>query len=164
MGRYIGLLVFLSFLLFGFEVESSFKYGERIDPKYTCRGANISLPLIFNNIPKDTKSIAVLMEDPDAPIGTFVHWIIYNIPTNRAYLKENLPKRYILDGGIVQGVNDFNRVGYDGPCPPNGVHRYYIKAFALKKKLPVIKGIRKDQFLKLIEGNVIAKSELMGRF
>ncbi|RKY01936.1 MAG: YbhB/YbcL family Raf kinase inhibitor-like protein, partial [Spirochaetes bacterium] len=111
-----------------------------------------------------TKSYALIADDPDAPMGTWVHWVIYNIPPDITRLDENVPKVEELPNGAVQGVNDFRRYGYGGPCPPGGTHRYYFKVYALDTELKDGPGLTKKKLLKRIEGHIIGYGELMGRY
>ncbi len=162
------LLVLLLLLgnLFGLEVVGSFKEGAFIPKKYTCEGENLSPRIAWKNFPRETKSFLVLVEDPDAPLGTFTHWIVYNIPRTKTFLREGFPKRERV-GPIRQGLNDFGRVGYWGPCPPRGdkPHRYYFKVFALDLEKLNFKGIpKREDVLRAIKGHVIDRGFLMGRF
>jgi Raf kinase inhibitor-like YbhB/YbcL family protein len=143
-------------------LSPAFENGGYIPAKYTCDGADISIPLLFRNLPEGTRSIAVIMDDPDAPMGVFVHWVIYDIPATLEGLPEGIPPAPELEGGIKQGINDFGRIGYGGPCPPNGAHRYFIKAYALDVVLGVEPGLSKPQLLRLISGHVLDEAVLMG--
>ncbi len=144
------------------KISSVFKNGETIPKKYTCDGKDISPPLYISGIPPETKSIVIVCEDPDAPMGTFTHWIAWNIePTNE--IPENIPKTAIVSEPIrmQQGENDFGKVGYNGPCPPPGKpHRYYFKVYALDTKLEG--NFDKKSLLKIIEGHIIAYGEIYG--
>ena len=144
--------------------SSAFKNGEIIPSKYTCDGKNVSIPLNIENFPKETKSFAVIMDDPDAPIGTFIHWVIYNIPSNFTNLPENIPNVPILKYGILQGRNDFGKIGYGGPCPPNGTHRYFIKVYALDKVLNLNPKLTKQQLLNSIKTHIIEKATIIGLY
>jgi len=147
------------------EIKSTaFKEGEMIPSKYTCDGPDVSPPLEWSNVPENTKSFALINDDPDAPVGTWVHWVIFNIPGNENKLEENIPKKEVLRNGARQGKNDFGRIGYGGPCPPGGTHRYYFKLYALKKELDLKPGSTKRELLKAMEGNVIAEAYLMGKY
>jgi len=146
--------------------SSAFKDGNFIPPKYTCEGANISPQLHWNNIPKETKSYAIIMDDPDAPSGNFVHWIIYNIPASLKELHEDVTPSRNIDDEVMFGTNDFGRIGYGGPCPPSGKpHRYFIKIYVLDTILHHLEsGATKQQLLKAMEGHIIADGKLMGRY
>ncbi len=110
----------------------AFRNGGEIPPVYTCKGQNISPRITWSNVPEGTRSFALIMEDPDAPGGTFAHWVIYNIPADKRQLPASVPIQPNLDDGTRQGPNDFRRIGYAGPCPPPGrPHRYYLRIYAL---------------------------------
>ncbi len=143
-------------------LSPAFENGAMIPTKYTCDGADISIPLIFKNIPAEAKSIAIIMDDPDAPMGVFVHWVIYDIPATLEGLSEGIPNEPVLEHGIKQGINDFRRIGYGGPCPPNGAHRYFIKAYALDRVLQAEPGLTKHQLLTLIQPFILDSAVLMG--
>ncbi|MGQ9621648.1 MAG: YbhB/YbcL family Raf kinase inhibitor-like protein [Bacteroidales bacterium] len=145
-------------------ISSAFKEGEMIPSKYTCDGPDVSPPLEWSEIPDGTKSFALINDDPDAPVGTWVHWVIYDIPENVNRLPENVPKTEVIENGARQGRNDFGRIGYGGPCPPGGTHRYYFKIYALNRKLDLRSGITKRDLLKAMEGHILAESYLMGRY
>ncbi len=146
------------------EVKSVFEEGGTIPKKYTCDGEDISPPLEFVGISKDAKSIAIIVEDPDAPIGVFTHWIIYNIPPVDK-IPEGIPKGKKIDKPFSarQARNDFGFYGYGGPCPPSGVHRYYFKVYVLDTVLED-REYTKDELLKTIEGHIIQYGEIMGRY
>ncbi len=144
----------------------AFGNGEYVPIKYTCDGEDISPPLLFFDIPDETQSFAIIVDDPDAPSGVFTHWIIYDIPGNFEGLPEDVPPASELEYGIKQGVNGFGRIGYNGPCPPPGrPHRYFFILFALD--VPTIglpAGVSKGDFLKAIDGHVITQDELVGLY
>lgn len=149
----------------GIKVMSpAFEEGGMIPEKYTCDGKDISPPIEWKGIPEGTKSLALISDDPDAPMGTWVHWVIFNIPPERKGLPEGVPTKKVLEGGIRQGLNDFRRIGYGGPCPPGGVHRYYFKLYALDRVLDLEPGVTKNMLLKAMEGHILDKGELMGRY
>jgi len=139
-----------------------FENGGFIPSKYTCDGEDISIPLKFEDVPKNAKTLAIIMDDPDAPVGTFVHWVIYNIPAQIGSLPEGIPNIPELEYNILQGVNDFGKIGYGGPCPPYGAHRYFIKAYALDIELNIQPGIDKKRLLDLIKDHIIDEAVLMG--
>ncbi|MBL7995056.1 YbhB/YbcL family Raf kinase inhibitor-like protein [bacterium] len=146
-------------------IESSvFKESEWIPKKYTCDGENISPPLTFNDIPKEAASLALICDDPDAPAGTWVHWIVYNLPATTDGLPEAMASDQILAGGAKQGINDFRDIGYGGPCPPSGTHRYYFKLYALNQMLDLDAGATKWQLTQAMKGHVIVEAQLMGRY
>lgn len=142
----------------------AFDNGEFIPVKYTCDGEDVSPPLFFVEVPETAKSFALLVEDPDAPVGVFTHWLIYDIPSNFSGLPEDVPPAPILEYGIKQGFNDFNVIGYRGPCPPPGKpHRYFFILFALDvETLELPAGVTKEQFLSAVDGHVITRDEFVG--
>lgn len=142
----------------------AFSEGASIPSKYTCDGADISPPLAISGIPEGTKSLALISDDPDAPRGTWVHWVLYDWPADSLTIPENLPKVGDLPNGAKQGMTDFRRVGYGGPCPPSGTHRYYFKVYALDVKLGKPAGLTKPQLLEAMKGHVLAEGSLMGRY
>ncbi len=147
------------------EVRSTaFANGGMIPSKYTCDGADISPPLGWGPLPPGTASTALISDDPDAPMGAWVHWVIYNIPSQARRLPENVPPEGVLPDGSTQGINDFRRIGYGGPCPPGGTHRYFFKLYALDTKLDLRPGATKKKLLKAMKGHVIGQGELMGRY
>lgn len=145
--------------------SDAFKNGSEIPSQYTCKGQNISPKLTWRGAPPNTKSFALIMDDPDAPGGTFCHWIIYNIPPNKQELASGIPASSNLQDGSRQGINDFRRVGYSGPCPPPGKpHRYFFHLYALNTDLAITGSVDRNGLLKAIEGHIIAKGDLMGLF
>jgi Raf kinase inhibitor-like YbhB/YbcL family protein len=143
--------------------SNAFVNGQSIPAKYACTGRNISPALAWNDPPAGTQSFALIMDDPDAPMGTWVHWVLFNIPADARSLHEDLP---ITGKNVdpITGKNSSGRTGYDGPCPPSGTHRYFFKLFALDTTLNLLPGATKDQVLKEIEGHILAEGELMGTF
>jgi len=145
--------------------STAFAEGQLIPVKYTCDGPDVSPPLQWSNTPTNSQSFALIADDPDAPVGTWVHWVIYDLPANTTELAENMPKSQQLPNGAKQGVNDFRRTGYGGPCPPSGKpHRYYFKLYALDTKLDLKPGATKNDLLKAMDGHVMAEGQLMGTF
>jgi len=145
--------------------SSAFKNGEFIPTKFTCQGEDVSPQLIWTDVSEKTQSFVLICDDPDAPMGTWVHWVIYDIPKDVMELKENIPPREILDNGAKQGVNDFGNIGYGGPCPPPGKpHRYFFKLYSLDKKLDLPPGLSKEELLKAMEGHILEQEELMGKY
>ncbi|MHB1685939.1 MAG: YbhB/YbcL family Raf kinase inhibitor-like protein [Ignavibacteriaceae bacterium] len=147
--------------------STSFKNGEFIPVKYTCEGSNISPQLSWTETAKGIKSFSIILSDPDAPGGDFVHWVIYNLPGSVMELHEDVtPSRNIPDE-VMLGTNSFGHVGYDGPCPPPGKpHHYIFKIYALDTILHhhFESGATKAQLLKAMEGHILAEGELMGKF
>jgi Raf kinase inhibitor-like YbhB/YbcL family protein len=150
--------------------SDSFQAGGEIPPAYTCQGQSISPELHWTGVPEKTKSFALICDDPDAPGRIWVHWVIYNIPIEKEVFKttfkllEAFPKQEITEKGIRQGTNDFGRIGYDGPCPPSGTHRYYFKLYALDSLLNLKPGSNKLQLLGAMKGHILAMTQLMGTF
>lgn len=144
--------------------SSAFEANSLIPGKYTCDGADISPPLIWDEVPTETQSLALIVDDPDAPGKTFVHWVVYDIPPTVRQLPEQIPTAKTPTNVGVQGKNDFGKFGYGGPCPPSGTHRYFFQLYALDKKLNLAAGASKSQVLSAIEGHVLAKAELIGRY
>ncbi len=144
---------------------TAFEYGASIPQKHTCEGDNTSPPLRWDESPKGTITYALIMEDPDAPGGTFTHWIVYNIPGDATELEKIIPIEKHLDNKAIQGKNDFGKIGYGGPCPPKGEeHRYYFKIFALKKKIAPESANKREDFYEAIEGSVLDEAMYMGRY
>ncbi|MER3473797.1 MAG: YbhB/YbcL family Raf kinase inhibitor-like protein [Armatimonadota bacterium] len=144
--------------------STAFTEGGTIPRKYTCDGADVSPPLAWDNVPEGTKSFALICDDPDAPMGTWVHWVLFNLPADTRSLPEAVPPDKELPSGARQGTNDFRKIGYGGPCPPRGTHRYYFKLYALDTLLDLPAGSSKAQLLKAMDGHVLAEGQLMGRY
>jgi Raf kinase inhibitor-like YbhB/YbcL family protein len=141
----------------------AFTNGQPIPTKFTCDGADVSPPLQWTNVPAGTRSLALIADDPDAPVGTWVHWVIYDLSSTLAQLPEGLDKSQHVLGGASQGLNDFRRLGYGGPCPPPGqLHHYWFKLYALDQRLELKPGLTKKDLLQAIEGHVLAEGQLMG--
>jgi len=142
-----------------------FKHGDNIPDEFTCNGRDISPSLSWKGIPAGTKSIALIMDDPDAPRGTFVHWVLYNILAETLKLPGGMPLDQTLTDGSMQGISDFGRSGYGGPCPPPGKpHRYYFKIYALDTKLNLPPGASKKQVENAMKGHILEMGELMGKY
>ncbi|MBD3296927.1 MAG: YbhB/YbcL family Raf kinase inhibitor-like protein [Candidatus Omnitrophica bacterium] len=164
--------VLFVFLLFSspeacaLSVESSaFSDGERIPDRYTCRGEDISPELSWDGVPENTESFILVVDDPDAPLGTWIHWVVYNIPGSERSLKENVPKTMQLDNGTLQGINSFRWIGYGGPCPPPGpAHRYMFKLYALDTVLELRPGSSKGDVMRAAQGHVLSQATLMGTY
>jgi len=144
--------------------STAFENEGMIPSKYTCDSENISPPLKIENIPAETKSIALINDDPDAPIGTWVHWLLFNLKPDTKELLEKTPTDKVLENGAIQGITSFGKSGYGGPCPPSGIHRYYFKFYALDKMLDIDSNAKKEDILKAMEGHILAKGELMGKY
>jgi Raf kinase inhibitor-like YbhB/YbcL family protein len=144
--------------------STGFTDEDMIPRQYTCDGEDISPPLAWTGIPEGTKSLTLICDDPDAPVGTWVHWVLFNIPPSAKELGAKVPSKDTLDNGAKHGTNDFGKLGYGGPCPPGGTHRYYFKLYALDAEIPSEAGITKAQLLKEMEGHILAEGQLMGRY
>ena len=131
-----------------------FNNEEMIPKKYTCLGEDINPPLKIEDLPPETKTLALVVEDPDAPSGLFVHWVVYNIPITEKIKENSIPG--------LQGQNDFQRNSWGGPCPPSGSHRYFFKLFALDSVLDLKEGISKETLIDAMTGHIIVQTELMG--
>lgn len=143
----------------------AFENGKSIPASYTCTDEDRSPPLSWENLPVGTESLVLICDDPDAPVGNWVHWVLYNIPPGAKGLPDSLPHRGTLPDRSLQGLNDFKKIGYGGPCPPPGApHRYFFKLYALDKRLDVGAGLKKMDVLRAMEGHVIEKAVLMGTF
>ncbi len=145
-------------------LSSAFQEGGMIPADYTCDGRNISPPLSWSGIPEKVVTLALICDDPDAPVGTWVHWVLYNLPASVKELPAGIPPEGKPTSGAVQGKNDFRKPGYGGPCPPGGTHRYYFKLYALDKALDLKPGATKKELLKAMEGHILAEGQLMGRY
>jgi Raf kinase inhibitor-like YbhB/YbcL family protein len=143
----------------------AFSEGQTIPAKYTADGADRSPELHWGGAPANTQSFAVICEDPDAPRGTWTHWVLFNLPADTTSLAEGVPAEKELSGGARQGKNDFGKVGYGGPSPPKGPpHRYYFKVYALDTKLDLPAGANLAQVLAAIKGHLLAEGQLMGKY
>jgi len=139
--------------------SSAFSEGSTIPEKYTCEGPDVSPPLSWSGVPEEAQSLVLIADDPDAPAGTWVHWVIFNIPPDTGEFPEG-----VTDLG-TEGKNDFNRTGYGGPCPPPGnAHRYFFKLYALDTTLDLSPRATKQDLVKAMEGHVLAQGQLMGKF
>jgi Raf kinase inhibitor-like YbhB/YbcL family protein len=146
----------------------AFIHNEIIPMQYTCEGRDISPALEWTSVPEGTESLALIVDDPDAPDPkapkmTYVHWVLYNIPANVPGLKEAIESKDLPEG-TKEGLNDWKRLGYGGPCPPIGEHRYFFKLYALNCKLPDLSNPTKAQLEKAMEGKVISKTEFIGKY
>ena len=144
--------------------SSVFEEGGMIPEKYTCDGMDVSPPLTWSDFPEGVKTFALICDDPDAPMGTWVHWVLFNLPHNVNQLNEGIPPERDLDNAAKQGMNDFRKIGYGGPCPPGGTHRYYFKIYALDIELDLEAGAAKSELLEAMEGHILAQGHLMGRY
>ncbi len=141
---------------------AAFRVGGRIPAKFTCQGENISPPLSWNQPPPRTQSFALIVDDPDAPAGTWVHWVVYDLPASARELPEHVKT---ISEGAAQGVNDFSDQGYDGPCPPPGKpHRYFFRLYALDITLNLYRAPHRQDLDSGMKGHILAQAELMGTF
>lgn len=144
--------------------SDAFREGEMIPKKYTGYGENISPDIKWAKPPVGTKFMAIICEDPDAQIGTWTHWVAFNIPYRSGVLAEGIPPREALPDGTIQGVNDFKKIGYDGPHPPYGTHRYYFRVYAVDMRLNIGANVTRADLLKALQNNIVAEGSLMGRY
>lgn len=149
-----------------FSVSSpSFQNGEEIPKKFTCEGADVSPELEFISPPANAQSFAIIADDPDAPVGTWTHWVLFDLPAETRSLPENVAKVDEVPTGGRQGRNDFKKIGYGGPCPPAGkAHRYFFKVYALDKKLNLKPGASRQEVEEAMKDHVLASAEWMGKF
>ncbi|UCH12160.1 MAG: YbhB/YbcL family Raf kinase inhibitor-like protein [Candidatus Omnitrophota bacterium] len=133
-----------------------FQNNKLIPKKFTCQGDDVNPPLVIDDVPKDAKSLALIVDDPDATTGTWVHWVVFDIPVVSKIEQNCIPGK--------QGTNDFGRKDYGGPCPPSGTHRYFFKIYALKEKLNLDEGIRKEDLEEIIQEHILGKAELIGLY
>jgi Raf kinase inhibitor-like YbhB/YbcL family protein len=146
-------------------VSPAFSAGGTIPKKFTCDGPDDSPQLTWTDPPAKTQSFALIMDDTDAQVGTWVHWVIYDLPANSRDLAEGVAKQEQLSSGARQGRNDFGKTGYGGPCPPPGKpHRYFFKLYALDAKLGLKPGAKKSDVERAMQGHILAQTELMGRY
>jgi Raf kinase inhibitor-like YbhB/YbcL family protein len=148
-------------------LSTVFDDGGPIPPKYSCEGSNISPPLNWDlsQLPiPNGGSMAIICDDPDAPGGTWIHWVIFNLPPETRSLPEMVMPREQLENGAKQGANSWGNIGYSGPCPPSGTHRYYFKVYVLDIKLDLPAGTTKGELLKAMEGHVLDEGQLMGTY
>jgi Raf kinase inhibitor-like YbhB/YbcL family protein len=145
--------------------STAFGEGADIPKQYTADGEDVSPPLRWSDPPQATNSFALICDDPDAPRGTWVHWVLFNLPAEQRQVDEGVPAREVLDHGAKQGKNDFKKIGYGGPAPPPGKpHRYFFKLYALDAMLDLAPGATKDQLLGAMKGHTLAEGQLMGRY
>jgi Raf kinase inhibitor-like YbhB/YbcL family protein len=150
----------------GFSIRAeAFNPGADIPRKFSCQGSDTSPALVWTDPPAGTQSIVLIVDDPDAPAGTWVHWVLYDLPPSARRLREALPPTGEVAGGGRQGANDFGKTGYGGPCPPPGKpHRYFFKLYALDSRLNLKAGATKADVEQAMKGHILAKTEVMGRY
>jgi Raf kinase inhibitor-like YbhB/YbcL family protein len=144
--------------------SAAFSEGALIPRRHTCDGEDVSPPLSWSGVPEGAKSLALICDDPDAPGKTWVHWVLFNLPPGTRELPEGVPARANLSGGGMQGTNDFRKLGYGGPCPPGGTHRYLFKLYALDAELALPAGATKAELEGAIEGHVLGQATLTGKY
>jgi len=143
----------------------AFQEGSKIPTKYTCDGQDVSPALTWGESPVETQSFALIVDDPDAPVGVFTHWVIFNIPSDSRQLAEAIPTQAQLPSGALQGKNDFGRIGYGGPCPPSGrPHRYRFTVYALDQSLDLDAGASKKQVIGAMREHILAQGQLTGTY
>ena len=149
-----------------FELTSpAFRQNQAIPKRYTCDGSDVSVPLNWSDPPNATKTFALIADDPDAPRGTWVHWVLYDAPGSTRELKEGVTPKETLDDGSKQGKSDFGKIGYGGPCPPPGpAHHYHFKLYALDKMIGLRPGATKQQLLDSMKGHILVQAELIGTY
>lgn len=145
--------------------SSAFQDGERIPTRYTCEGEDISPELSWEGTPVGTTSLALIVHDPDAPrTNGFTHWMLYNVPANVTEIPENIPEGPRVSGLGMQGKNDAGKIGYMGPCPPSGTHRYFIRLFALEGELKLAPAASAEEVQSAIHDHILEQAELMGTY
>ena len=143
-------------------ISTAFAEGAPIPPQFTCDGKDRSIPLKWQHVPAAAKSLALIMDDPDAPMGTWVHWVVYNLPAEPGELAEGLPAEPILPNGALQGKNTSGKIGYSGPCPPDKEHRYFFKLYALDCMLENKPGLAKAALLEAMQGHILEECRTFG--
>ena len=145
--------------------STAFKNNAAIPQRFSCQGDDISPALSWSSAPEETKSFALILEDPDAPHGTFYHWVIYNIPATEHGLAENIARREPLPNGARQGINSAQQLGFMGPCPPAGkAHRYYFKLYALDTEINIPGEATHNKLESAMRGHILAEGEIMGTY
>jgi len=152
--------------VFALEIKSDvFEKKGYIPVRYTCDAQNFSPPLSWADAPSSAKSFVLICDDPDAPFQTWVHWVVFNIPADVTGFKENITVEELISAGIIQGVNDFGKIGYGGPCPPQGKpHRYFFKLYALDVNLPLEEGATKKEVIAAMQGHIAAEAKIVGLY
>ena len=147
-------------------MSPSFQEGKAIPDRFTCDGEDISPQLSWTDAPRETKSFALILHDPDAPRANgFTHWVLYRIPADTTSIRENIPKQELMIPGVgMQGRNDAGKIGYMGPCPPSGTHRYFARLYALRKELDLQPGASKEEVTEAMSGVIIEEAHLMGTY
>ncbi len=147
------------------KIESpAFSHGGMIPSLYTCDGRDVSPELVWRGVPAKAQSLVLLCEDPDAPGGLFVHWVVFDIPSSVVGFPQNVSGGELARLGAKQGRTDFGGLGYGGPCPPSGTHRYFFRLYALDTVLGLSEGVSRGQVIRAMEGHILDKVELMGTY
>ena len=141
--------------------STAFQNNQPIPTQFACKGENISPPLAWQNAPANTKSFVLIVDDPDAPHGTWVHWVVYNLPATVTHLDQHSDIKKI---GGIEGTTSFNNIGYGGPCPPSGTHRYFFKLYAVDTVLNLGRGANKEEVIHALQGHILGHTELIGLF
>ena len=144
--------------------SSAFAEGAMIPVKYSCNGQDVSPPLAWADVPGGTKALALICDDPDAPAGTWVHWVAFNLPPDLTGLPEGVPAEKNPKTGGVQGTNSWRRIGYGGPCPPSGTHRYFFRLYALDNALSLSSNATAKDVQAAMKGHILAEAQLIGRY
>jgi len=145
--------------------STAFQTGGAIPTRFTCEGDDISPDLSWRDAPPETKSFVLILHDPDAPrAGGFTHWVVYNIPAGTSHIEENIPQQATVAGLGVQGKNDSGEIGYMGPCPPSGTHRYFARLFAVDRELDLKPGLYHRDVYSEMQGHIVEQAELMGTY
>lgn len=144
--------------------SSAFNEGDTLPTQYSCNGKDISPPLSFDNVPEGTKSFVLIMDDPDAPSGTWIHWVLYNLPADTQGLPENAPSEAVWSDGTMQGRNSWGDTKWGGACPPDGEHRYFFKLYALDTVLDLKKKSSLRKVKKAMKGHILAEAKLMAKY
>lgn len=160
------ILIVCGFSAYALELTSgAFENGGQIPTAYSCDSVDASPSLSWSGVPANTVSFVLICDDPDAPFGTWVHWVVFNIPKERTHLEEDFAKVAVAEDGTMQGLNDFGKVGYGGPCPPEGkAHRYLFKLYALDTTLSLSEQATKKDIIKAMQGHIIAETKLIGTY
>ena len=144
---------------------TAFRDGSSIPKRFTCDGSDVSPALSWGDPPAGTRSLAIIADDPDAPAGTWVHWVLYDLPADTRKLPEGVAKDRELPNGALQGRNDFGKIGYNGPCPPRGSeHRYFFKLYALDSRTGLKAGATKSELERTMKGHILSQAQLVGKF
>jgi len=144
--------------------SAAFNEGQPIPRQHTCDGVNVSPPLEWSGLPKTAKTVAIVADDPDAPSGTWVHWVVYNLPADNIGFVENVPATETLKAGGFQGKNDFEKIGYGGPCPPRGTHHYFFRVYAVDSELALKAGATRAELEQAMQGHIVLQGQLMGTY